>query len=235
MASLDEDTISNRTVNKLREVCKKNNLPTTGRKNELQDRIREKLIVKKVIFEEDPNDIAAEQDVSFEEELVVKKVIFEEEPNDVESEQDVSPEEEKPAVNKDVERGGNEQKPKEQVNEFYKSLLKAPSAKKPPGHNGRSTSKPKLSGESANEMEIDGPHPTLSPFRKISKSPKRKRDSNDAVKTPHASAKKARPLGYLSSSPRYSSPPAAESREPQPNSCHVQTHVSSCVIVLKVI
>ena len=142
----------------------------------------------------------------------------------------MSSEEEKPAANKDIERGGNEQMPKEQVNEFYQSLLKAPSAKKP-GHNGRSTSKPKLSGESANEMEIDGSHPTLPPFMKISKSPKRKRDSNDAVKTPHASAKKARPLGYLSSSPRYSSPPAAESREPQPNSCHVQTHVSSCLII----
>ena len=215
MDSLDEDTISNLTVTKLREVCKKNNLPSTGRKNELQDRIREKLIVKKVIFEEDPNDIAAEQDVSFEEELIVKKVIFEEEPNDVETEQDVSSEEAKPAANKDGKGIGNEQKPKEPVNDFYQSLLKAPSAKKP-GNTAKSTSKPKLSDESVDTMEIDGPHPTLSPFRKISKSPKRKRDSDDAVKTPHASAKKARPLGFLSSSPRYSSPPT-QTAEPLGN------------------
>ena len=178
---LDKETLNNLTVNKLREVCKKNNLPSTGRKNELQERLKEKLFkpapnsIKKVnfhsspIFEESVNDIAVDEDASFEDEKPAAEV--------------------KKQLWQDAEDSDTSDGPK--AKDYFQSLLTAPSAKKSSAKSTRPATAPT----------------TSTPSKLLGKSPKRKRDSGDAVKTP-GSAKKFRPLGFLSSSPRVSSPRA---------------------------
>ena len=174
---LDEDSLSNLTVSKLKEECKKRNLSSTGRKCELQERLKADLsLSKQVIFEEDLNDIAADNDASFDEKPVAEpKQLFDE--NEELSET----------------KSTGTAKSKSST-EYFASLLSAPSAKKSSNARQPSISRPSTAPQTPSKM--------------LGKSPKRKRDSDDAVKTP-ASAKKFRPLGFLSSSHRKSSPPTA--------------------------
>ena len=188
---LDKETLNNLTVNKLREVCKKNNLPSTGRKNELQERLKEKLFkpipnsIKKVnfhsspIFEEGSNDIAVDEDASFEDEKPTAEV--------------------KKQLWQDTEDSDTANEPKAKSSkDFFQSFLSAPYVKK--------SSRPGPSPAKATRPATAPLNSTPS-SKLLGKSPKRKRDSDDAVKTP-CSTKKLRPLGFLSSSPRVSSPRA---------------------------
>lgn len=192
---LDEEMLSGLTVPRLKEECKRNNLPSTGRKHELQERLKQKLfsvpnsVQKQVIFETDENDIALDNNASFdsEKETTEPKQLF-----DVD---DPSPEEETPPE--------TDSKPKSK--EYFMNLMSAPSTKKPTKASG--STRPRTAPK------------TLS--NTLAKSPKRKRsDLDDAAKTPGASAKKHRPLGFLSSSPRvtsFSSPPTQAAPTPLGN------------------
>jgi hypothetical protein len=173
------------TVPRLREECKKNNLPATGKKCELQERLKTKLFkqpfphsVKKVIFEEDANDIALDQDVSFEDEKPTAKTDI------------------KKQLWQDADESSEPKHQTQTSKHFFQDLMNAPSAKKP------------SNAEASSQPARPNTAPVTTPSKMLGKSPKRKRDSDDAVKTP-GSAKKFRPLGFLSSSPRCSSPPAS--------------------------
>ncbi|KAL3805706.1 hypothetical protein HJC23_005950 [Cyclotella cryptica] len=188
---LDEGSLQSLTVQKLREVCKQNNLPTTGKKCDLQGRLKEKLFRpfpntgQKVIFEEDANDIAIDTDVSYYDEKPaatenVKKQLWQDVDEDVPNASKLSP-----------------SCSHEAINPFFKSLMDVPASKSVKRDCLPSSSRPSTA-----------PTPSTTPS-KMSKSPKRKRsldDTGDLKKTPRQSAKKHRPLGFLTSSPRTSPP-----------------------------
>lgn len=192
---MDEDTLSNLTVSRLRDVCKKNNLPTTGRKCELQERLKKKLIKpfsssikKSVIFEEEnPNASFDSENTAVE----VKKQLFDENVSEDNNIDKISSESQK------LKSAAKETMPIQcSSTDFFQTLMSKPSAKL-------------VKKSSKSEPSLAATRPETAPLSRIDihgRSPKRKRspDKGDLVLTPSTSAKKIKPLGFLTSTPRSS-------------------------------
>jgi hypothetical protein len=108
------------------------------------------------------------------------------------------------ATNDASSRADSEPKPKA-VNPFFRALLNASPAKSAKKTSLLSSTRPSTA-------------PVSTPSKMLGKSPKRKRSpSADFQHTPGTSAKKHRPLGFLTSSPRLSPPPPVAAVAPGNN------------------